>query len=109
MLHKASPNMYAFLCDRAVNYSCLGDCLPRHLPPSQPFHVLDTSRPYVVAGDGSNIRDNVSLYLFLLFVSVANHCFEACICFYTSAIFLNRTVSHTDFMWKMDLPRKLKP
>ena len=77
MLHKASPNMYAFLCDRAVNYSCLGEGLPRHLPPPQPFHGLDTSRPYVVAGDGSN--DKVSLYLCLLFVSVANHCFEACI------------------------------
>ena len=43
--------------DTAVNYSNSGDCLPRHLPPLQPFPGLDTCRLSKVPGDGSNTHD----------------------------------------------------
>ena len=45
------------LCDKVVNYSNPGDCLPRPLPPSQLFHDLGTCGPFVVPGDGINMCD----------------------------------------------------
>ena len=46
---------------KVVNYSNPGDCVPRHLPPSQLFPDLDTCGPFVFPGDGSNIC-NMSLH-----------------------------------------------
>ena len=45
------------LCDKAVNYSNPGDCLPRHLPPLQLLHDLDACGPFVVSDNGSKMCD----------------------------------------------------